>query len=125
MILIGCLIAATAAVAPRVFLVLAWLVSDRWVRVWGGEFLVPLLGILFLPYTTIMYYLVWTPNGIEGFAWMWIVLGLVLDVTHWAHVIANRKPATALAERYYPSAASRSPVGGSADDRVDDAPKSE
>ena len=66
MILLGCFLAFGLAVAPRVFLVLAWILSERWVRVWQGEFLIPLLGIIFLPYTTIMYMLVWTPRGIEG-----------------------------------------------------------
>ena len=31
MILLGCLIGLTAAVAPRVLLFLAWIVADRWV----------------------------------------------------------------------------------------------
>ena len=95
MILLGCLLAFGAAVAPRVILVLAWIFSDRWALVWGSDFLAPLLGILLLPYTTIMYMLAVTitPTGtsIEGFAWLWIALGLFLDIWKWAQVIANRQ----------------------------------
>ena len=91
MILIGCLLAFGLAVAPRAVLVLAWLFSDRWEIVWGGDFLWPLLGIIFVPYTTIMYMLTWTPNGIEGWDWLWIALGLFLDVAHWGQTAANRK----------------------------------
>jgi hypothetical protein len=91
MILLGCLFLAGIAIAPRVMLVLAWLFSDRWAVVWNGEFLVPLLGIAFLPFTMIMYMLVWTPTGVHGWDWMWILMGLILDLSHWGQTIARRK----------------------------------
>jgi hypothetical protein len=91
MILLGCLLAFGLAVAPRVFLVLAWIFSTRWQVVWQGQWFLPLLGIVFLPYTTVMYMLVWTPTGIAGWDWLWIALGVWLDITHWAQTAANRK----------------------------------
>jgi hypothetical protein len=100
MILLGCLIALAAAVAPRVILVLAWIFADRWVLVWQGDVLAPLLGIIFLPYTTIMYVLVWHPDGIVGFAWVWLLLGVLLDVMKWGHVLTNRKAGMEYAQRY-------------------------
>ena len=57
MILLGCLLAFGAAVAPRVVLILAWIFSERWDAVWQGEWIWPLLGIIFLPYTTILFLL--------------------------------------------------------------------
>lgn len=91
MILIGCLLAIGIAFAPRIFLVLAWIFSDRWNIVWQGQWLVPLLGIVFLPFTTVMYMLVWSPAGIQGWDWMWIALGVLLDIMKWHQVAANRK----------------------------------
>ena len=95
MILLGCLIAFGAAIAPRVILILAWIFGDRWADVWGEQILLPLLGILLLPYTTIMYLLVVTvtPTGnvIEGFAWVWIILGILLDIWKWTGLVANRQ----------------------------------
>ena len=91
MILLGCLIAFGLAVAPRFFLILAWLFSERWDIVWGGDFLVPLLGIIFLPFTTVMYMLVWTVTGVQGWDWLWIVLGLFLDLTQYQQAAANRE----------------------------------
>lgn len=91
MLILGCLLAFGFAVAPRVFLVLAWIFSDRWDRVWRGDWFVPLLGIIFLPYTTVMYMLVWSPTGIQGWDWMWIFLGLLLDLMKWAQVVNNRR----------------------------------
>jgi len=95
MILLGCLIAFGAAVAPRVVLVLAWIFADRWTEVWGGDILVPLLGILIAPYTTIMFMLAVnvTPEGntLVGFDWVWIGLGILLDIWKWSGIFANRK----------------------------------
>ncbi len=95
MILFGCLLAFGAAIAPRIILVLAWIFSERWATVWGDQWLAPLLGIILLPYTTIMFMLAVTvtPTGvvIEGFAWLWIVLGLFLDIWKWTGIVVNRQ----------------------------------
>ena len=92
MLLFGCLIAFAVALAPRVMLILAWIFSDRWDVVWQGNWFWPLLGIIFLPYTTVMFMLAWTPAvGIAGWDWMWIILGLLLDIMKWAQIINNRR----------------------------------
>ena len=91
MILFGCLLAAGAAFAPRVILIFAWLFGSRWDRVWDGNWLLPLLGIIFLPYTTIMYLLVWSPTGISGFDWVWLALGVMLDVMKWGQIARSRQ----------------------------------
>ncbi len=70
-------------------LILAWLFSARWDMVWNGWFL-PLLGIIVAPYTTIMYMLVWSPAGIAGWDWMWVFLGVLLDLMKWGQVAQNR-----------------------------------
>ena len=116
MILFGCLLAFGAAVAPRVILVLAWIFSDRWPLVWEGDFLVPLLGILLLPYTTIMYMLAWQPTvggggGVEGIEWLWVLMGLFLDLWKYSQMYENRKQAMETTQQYYPSGAPRSPTG--------------
>lgn len=123
MILLGCLLAFSAAVAPRIVLILAWIFGDRWDAVWQGEWVWPLLGIIFLPYTTIMYLLAWTPAlgggaSIEGWDWMWIIMGLFLDIMKWGQMLANRKEATRQASHYYPSGAPRYGSVGSTDAAV-------
>ena len=91
MFLIGCLFAFAIAFAPRVVLLLAWIFSNRWQIVWQGQWFLPLLGIIFLPFTTIMYMLSWSPTGIQGWDWLWIGLGLFMDIMKWAQIAANRK----------------------------------
>ena len=51
----GCLVVAFGAMFPRVALVLLWFFSDWIQRAFSGEWVVPLLGLLFLPFTTLVY----------------------------------------------------------------------
>lgn len=90
MLILGCFLALAVVVAPRVMLVLAWLFSERWDGVWGGDWLWPLLGFLLAPYTTVMYMLAWTSAGIAGWDWMWIILGVLLDIVKWGQIFQNR-----------------------------------
>ena len=63
----GCLFALTAGFFPRIALVLLWIFTDDVDRAFDSSW-IPLLGLIFLPLTTIMYALTWAPVvGIEGF----------------------------------------------------------
>ncbi len=87
----GCLLAMGAAVAPRLVLLIMWLVGPR-VNAAFDTFIIPLLGLIFLPYTTIMYVLVWTPGiGVSSWDWVWVFLGLSLDVMKYARVANDRR----------------------------------
>ena len=59
-----------------------------------STFILPCLGFLFLPFTTLMYvWLYWsTPGGgIQGLDWLWLILAVVLDVaTIGGAGVANR-----------------------------------
>ena len=49
------------------------------------------MGIILLPYTTIMYILVWSPSGLSGFDWVWLGLGVLLDIMKWGQIARNRQ----------------------------------
>jgi hypothetical protein len=50
------------------------------------------LCLIFLPYTTIMYVLVWSPaTGVSGWDWIWVLLGVALDVMKWGQIANKRK----------------------------------
>jgi hypothetical protein len=100
MLLIGCLLAWAIALAPRVVLILAWIFSSRWDVVWQGNWFWPLLGIIFLPYTTVMYVLAWSPGGIQGWEWMWIGLGVLLDIIKWSQMVNTRRGVPVYPENY-------------------------
>ncbi len=91
MLLLGCILAFGAAVAPRLILILSWLFGSRWDLVWRGNWIAPLLGFIAAPYTTIMYLLVWSPGGITGFDWVWLGLGVLLDLMKWSQIVRNRE----------------------------------
>lgn len=91
MLLFGCLLAAGAAFAPRLILIFAWIFGRRWDLVWQGNVILPILGIIFLPYTTIMYLLTWSVGGLQGFDWVWIALGVLLDVMKWGQLARSRQ----------------------------------
>ena len=78
----GCLTGFVTAFS-RFFLFFAWLARPiAFSRVFGGSWLLPCLGILFLPFTTFMYVLLVT-NGsrtISGIDWLWLILAVVLDL---------------------------------------------
>ena len=104
MLLFGCLLAFAAAFAPRLVLILAWIFGSRWDVVWRGNWFWPLLGIILAPYTTIMYLLSYSPGvGIAGWDWLWICLGVVLDVMKWSQIGLNRRGIPGFSEQREPS----------------------
>ncbi len=76
-----CFFTALILLGPRMAVVVAWWLNPvRFADAFGG-ILWPILGIIFLPWTTLAYLIVWSPTGgIYGLAWLWIGLGVVADV---------------------------------------------
>ena len=80
-----CLLAAIGSFFPRIALLLMWVFTNYVDRAFTG-FLLPLLGLLFLPFTTIMFCLVYSPaaNGVVGANWIWVFLGLLIDISSYS-----------------------------------------
>jgi hypothetical protein len=77
----GCLFALAAASAPRLVLLFTWLFTSLVSRAFHRAFLVSLLGIIFLPFTMLMYVLAWQPVvGLGGWGWFFVIIGLLLDI---------------------------------------------
>ena len=86
----ACLLAMGAAIAPRLIFIIMWIFGER-INMVFDTWIWPLLGVIFVPYTTIMYVLVWTPGiGVAGWDWLWIGLGLLLDIMKWGQIYDNR-----------------------------------
>ena len=69
-----CLFATILAGAPRLALVMWWIFQPVRLNTTFPNFIWPLLGILFIPWTTLMYVIVY-PSGINGFDWLWLGSG--------------------------------------------------
>ncbi len=74
-----CLLALVVLAFPRVVLVLMWLFSNTLDRAYHG-LVIPLLGFIFLPITTIVYAWMVTNNmPMQGFNLVILVIAVLLD----------------------------------------------
>ncbi|MEV0143957.1 MULTISPECIES: hypothetical protein [unclassified Nonomuraea] len=80
----GCLFAVFAGVFPRLAVFIIWVARPALVGAAFTTWIWPLIGLIFLPFATLMYILLYIPGaGIRGGEWAWIALAAVLDVLHW------------------------------------------
>jgi len=80
----GCLTGALAAFS-RFFLLFAWIARPiAFERAFGGSWFLPCLGIMIVPFTTLMYVLLISngPNTISGIDWLWLFLALLVDIAN-------------------------------------------
>ena len=91
----GCLFAMGAAFFPRFAVRFVWLFTPLVNRAFTMV-IWPILGIIILPFTTLMYVLVYNPVvGVTGWGWFWVILGLLLDISSYsssAYTNRNRVP---------------------------------
>lgn len=81
----GCFVVALGAFFPRVALVLLWLFGDTVETAFDNNWLVPLLGLIFLPFTTLTYVLLhWWLGDVTGFVWFFVVLAFLADIGSYA-----------------------------------------
>src|SRR5262245_42359907 len=89
-----CLFAIIGGFAPRIALLLLWLFTNMVTSVfnsWTLSWLWPLLGIIFLPYTTLFYVLVAYPLGNANiWGWLCVLLGFVIDLRSYGDAYEGR-----------------------------------
>ncbi len=74
-----CLFTTLVLLGPRFVNIIWWLAQPlRWQATFS-TWIWPALGIIFLPWTTLMYVLL-APAGIYGLTWLWIGLAVVVDI---------------------------------------------
>ena len=87
----GCLLAMLIGFAPRLALIIMAIWGDRIGDAFDG-YIIPILGWIFAPYTTIFYVLVWNPvTGVSGWDWVWVGLGVLLDIMKWGSIANSRR----------------------------------
>jgi hypothetical protein len=75
-----CLFATVLAGAPRIAFILWWLFDTQRINHTFTNVIWPLLGVLFIPWTTLMYVFVY-PGGISGFDWVLLGIALLVDIS--------------------------------------------
>jgi hypothetical protein len=66
---------------PRLMLLLMWFFSNYLQRAFHAQFLIPLLGFIFLPVTTIVY--AWEVNNgmpTSGINLLWLLIAVIIDL---------------------------------------------
>jgi len=85
-----CLFAILASFAPRIAFLILWLFTPIIDRAFN-TFIFPLLGVIFLPFTTLMHALVVAPLGNSNFwGWLCVVMGLLIDLRSYHDAYENR-----------------------------------
>ena len=81
----GCFVFLFALISPRLALFSIFLFSNLLSRAYD-DWIVPFLGFLLLPWTTLAYVVMWSagPNGVEGFEWFIVILAFGADLSSYA-----------------------------------------
>jgi fructose-specific phosphotransferase system IIC component len=76
----GCLTALVSGFS-RLMLLMYWFARPAHMQAVFNTFIIPCLGFIVLPFTTLMYVLLWSPQvGLQGLDWLWIAIAVVLDL---------------------------------------------
>jgi hypothetical protein len=86
-----CLFAIIGAFAPRLALILLWIFTPLVGKVFPGIVL-PILGLIFVPFTTLFYVLVYHSLGpINLWGWLLVLVGFLLDMRNYSDINSSRK----------------------------------
>jgi hypothetical protein len=87
----ACIFALFASFFPRLALLFVWLFTPLVHRAFD-TFLVPLLGFIFLPFTTLLYIFAYIPGiGLTGWGWVWVILGVLLDMGMYGGSVSSNR----------------------------------
>ncbi len=86
-----CLVVLLALISPRLALFAIFLFSDLLSRAFDS-WLVPLLGFLLLPWTTLAYAVMWSSSDqVVGLEWFIVILAFFLDLGSYASRKGKRR----------------------------------
>ena len=80
----GCLFAMFAGFFPRIALVVVWIATDLVDRAFS-TWVIPLIGLFVLPFTTLVYAIAWVPGVHLGNGrWVWVAIAFVIELVGYA-----------------------------------------
>jgi hypothetical protein len=91
----GCLFALFAGIFPRLGLFIIWILRPRLVDAAFDTWIWPLLGIIFFPFATLIYVVLYTAGGLSGWEWFWVAVAALFDLGHWGSLFGARRRRTA------------------------------
>ncbi|MCJ7661055.1 MAG: hypothetical protein MUO67_18040 [Anaerolineales bacterium] len=78
-----CMLTSLIFFGPRLAILIWWLISPVYVGAAFNSVLLSLLAWAFIPWTVLMYLFIY-PNGVVGFDWVILILGILADVASYS-----------------------------------------
>ncbi len=78
-----CFFTTVLFLGPRAGVLIWWLIRPVYYQAVFQSYLWPILGLIFAPWTTLMYLLV-APGGVLGFDWVWMSFAILADLGTYA-----------------------------------------
>jgi hypothetical protein len=76
----GCLTAVVSGFS-RIMLLCVWIARPAMMNATFSTFIIPCLGFMILPFTTLMYvFLMQGVGTIQGLDWLWLFLAVLMDI---------------------------------------------
>jgi hypothetical protein len=86
-----CLLILLGGFGPRIAFAAWWIFGDKVDAAFDG-WIWPLLGLLFLPWTSICYVLAWGAlDGVSGAGWLLVALGFMFDIASYSSRAAQAR----------------------------------
>ncbi len=90
-----CLALIAGFIGPRLALFVWWVFGSK-VDAAFDSWIWPLLGLIFLPWTTLAYVIAWGPlDGVSGLGWLVVAIGLAGDIATYSSRAAKSRYRTA------------------------------
>jgi hypothetical protein len=75
-----CFLTTLVLLGPRIAALVWWLIwPAKWTIAFGGNWIWPVLGIIFLPWTLLMYVIVFPVVGFWN--WLFLILAIIVDIS--------------------------------------------
>jgi len=88
-----CVISSLFFLGPRAGLLVWWLVNPGRFSMVYNNLLLPLIGTIFLPITTLTYTLIYKPSfgGLAGLDWLWMGIAILVDLSLYGGGVFSRR----------------------------------
>jgi hypothetical protein len=93
-----CFLVILSLLGPRIAFLFTWIATNKVTVAFHDGWVVPLLGVIFLPWTTLLYTLAYAPvGGVSGAGWFLVGLGVLADIAGYVAGPAQRRRQAAIA----------------------------
>ena len=88
-----CVISTLFFLGPRAGLFIWWLLNPGRFSLVYPNLLMPIIGLVFLPTTTLTYTFIYNPSfgGLASLGWVWIVIALMIDFSLYGGGMYSRR----------------------------------